>query len=170
MGIEPHIVKSFRAVLEWVSLAIVFTRRWLPIAMDKKDYTPKDLASIMKDANVRHILHSSLDSVMSNRVIECKNFWHTLEVKCQGAATIKKKRKTILTQEYEDFDSRADDSLTDIYDRFQKLLTDLSLRDKEYDLEDSNLKFLLALPEKWNLKLTSIRDNYDLEDTYPDEI
>ena len=34
------------------------------------------------------------------------------------------------------------------YERFLKLLNDLSLVDKEYDLEASNLKFLLALPEK----------------------
>ncbi|KAL8092433.1 hypothetical protein AgCh_034637 [Apium graveolens] len=36
--------------------------------------------------------------------------------------------------------------------------------------EDSNLKFLLALLKKWDLKVTSIRDNYDLEDTSLDEI
>lgn len=40
--------------------------------MEMKDYTPKDKASIMKDSNVRHLLHSSLDNVMSNRVIGCK--------------------------------------------------------------------------------------------------
>ncbi|KAL8103854.1 hypothetical protein AgCh_028153 [Apium graveolens] len=54
--------------------------------------------------------------------------------------------------------------------RFAKLLNDLSLVDKEYDLEDSNLKFLLALPENWDLKSTTIRDNYDLTETTLDEI
>ncbi|KAL8135806.1 hypothetical protein AgCh_010426 [Apium graveolens] len=47
---------------------------------------------------------------------------------------------------------------------------DLSLVDKEYDPEDSNLKFLLALPEKWDLKATTIRDNYELADMSLDEI
>ena len=42
--------------------------------------------------------------------------------------------------------------------------------DKEYDLEDSNLKFLLALPENWDLKSSTIRDNYDLTETTLDEI
>ncbi|XP_074324090.1 uncharacterized protein LOC141661009 [Apium graveolens] len=112
---------------------------------DKKGYTPEDLSSIIKDAKVRHIFHNNLDSVMSNRVIGCKTskeIWDTLEVKCQGT---KKNMRTILTQEYENFDSKSDESLTEIYDRFQKLINDLSLVDKEYDLEDSNLKFLLAL-------------------------
>ncbi|KAL8155574.1 hypothetical protein AgCh_000820 [Apium graveolens] len=38
------------------------------------------------------------------------------------------------------------------------------------DDKDSNLKFLLALPEKWDYKVTSIRDNYQLDITPLDEI
>ncbi|KAL8155163.1 hypothetical protein AgCh_000526 [Apium graveolens] len=143
------------------------------IDKDRKDYTPKDISSIMKDAKVRHILNNSLDSVMSNRVIGCKTtkeIWDALEVKCQGTTVIKKNRRTVLTQEYEHFDSRDNESLFKIYERFQKLLNDLSLVNKEYDLEDSNLKFLLALPENWDFKVTSIRDNYQLYITPLDEI
>ncbi|KAL8110327.1 hypothetical protein AgCh_026159 [Apium graveolens] len=82
----------------------------------------------------------------------------------------KKNRRIVLTQEYEHFDSRDNESLTEIYDRFQKLLNDLSLVNKEYNLGDSNLKFLLALPEKWDFKVTSIRDYYQLDITPLDEI
>ncbi|KAL8112899.1 hypothetical protein AgCh_020272 [Apium graveolens] len=53
---------------------------------------------------------------------------------------------------------------------FVKLLNDLSLVDKEYDLKDSNIKFLLALPENWDLESTTIRDNYDLTETTLDKI
>ncbi|KAL8155275.1 hypothetical protein AgCh_000593 [Apium graveolens] len=138
-----------------------------------KDYTPKDISSIVKAAKVRYILHNSLDSIISNRVIRCqiaKEIWDAFEVKCQGTTTMKKNRRTVLTQEYEHFDSRDNESLTEIYDRFQKLLNDLSLVNKEYDLEDSNLKFLLAHPEKWDFKVISIRDNYQLDITPLDEI
>ncbi|KAL8114593.1 hypothetical protein AgCh_021454 [Apium graveolens] len=117
------------------------------IPKEKGDYTAEDISSIAKDARVRHLLYSAIDNVMSNR-----------------------NRRTILTQEYEHFDSKADESLTDLYNRFVKLLNDLSLVDKEYDLKDSNLKFLLALPENWDLKSTTIRDNYDLTETTLDEI
>ncbi|KAK1360613.1 hypothetical protein POM88_045087 [Heracleum sosnowskyi] len=143
------------------------------VPKETKDLTPEDISSIAKDAKVRHLLHSALDNVMSNRVIGCKTakeIWDSLEVRCQGTSAIKKNRKTILTQEYEHFDSRSDESLTDTYDRFCKLLNDLSLVDKEYDLEESNLKFLLSLPERWDLKATTIRDNYDLAETDLDEI
>ena len=78
---------------------------------------------------------------------------------------MKKIRRTIVNHQYEHIDSKVDKSLFEIYDRFQKLLNDLSLVDIEYDPADSNLKVLLALPQKCDLKVISIRDNYDLEDT-----
>ncbi|KAL8121919.1 hypothetical protein AgCh_018595 [Apium graveolens] len=143
------------------------------IPKEKSEYIAEDISSIAKDARVRHLLHSAIDNVMSNRVIGCKTakeIWDALETRCQGTDAIKKNRRTILTQEYEHFDSKADESLTDLYDRFVKLLNDLSLVDKEYDLEDSNLKFFLTLPENWDLKSTTIRDNYDLTETTLDEI
>ncbi|KAK1388337.1 hypothetical protein POM88_016515 [Heracleum sosnowskyi] len=143
------------------------------VPKEKKDLTPGDISSIAKDAKVRHLLHSALDNFMSNRVIGCKTakeIWDVLEVRCQGTSAIKKNMKTILTQEYEHFYSRPDETLTETYDKFCKLLNDLSLVDKEYELEESNLKFLLSLPERWDLKATTIRDNYDLAETDLDEI
>ncbi|KAL8097342.1 hypothetical protein AgCh_030472 [Apium graveolens] len=143
------------------------------IPKEKSEYTAEDISSIAKDVKVKHLLHSAIDNVMSNKVIHCKTakeIWDALETRCQGTDAIKKNRRTILTQEYEHFDSKADESLTDLYDRFVKLLNDLSLVDKEYDLEDSNLKFLLTLPESWDLKSTTIRDNYALDETTLDEI
>ncbi|KAL8093227.1 hypothetical protein AgCh_035208 [Apium graveolens] len=143
------------------------------VPKEKSDYTAEDIALIAKDAKVRHLLHSAIDNVISNRVINCKTvkeIWDALEIRCQRTDSIKKNRKTILTQKYEHFDSKSNESLTDLYDRFVKILNDLSLVDKEYDIEDSNLKFLLALPESWDLKATIIRDNYNLEETTLDEI
>ncbi|KAL8147633.1 hypothetical protein AgCh_005090 [Apium graveolens] len=127
---------------------VVVDQPAMTIPKEKGEYTAEDISSMAKDSRVRHLLHSAIDNVMSNR----------------------KNKRTILTQEYEHFDSKADESLTDLYERFVKLLNDLSLVDKKYDLEDSNLKLLLALPENWDLKSTTIRDNYDLTETTLDEI
>ncbi|KAK1390008.1 hypothetical protein POM88_018186 [Heracleum sosnowskyi] len=63
-----------------------------------------------------------------------------------GSASVKKNRRALLIQEYEQFDARPDESLTDLYDRFLTLLNNLSLVGKEYVSEDSNTKFLRALP------------------------
>ena len=71
------------------------------VSKEKKDMTPEDLLSITNDAKVKHLLHSALDNVMSNRVIHCKStkdIWNALEVRCQGTASIKKNRRNILTK------------------------------------------------------------------------
>ena len=63
------------------------------IPKEKKDLTPEDISSIAKDAKVRHLLHSALDNVMSNRVIGCKTakeIWDALEVRCQGTSAIRR--------------------------------------------------------------------------------
>ncbi|KAL8109510.1 hypothetical protein AgCh_025569 [Apium graveolens] len=143
------------------------------IPKEKIEYTAEDISSISKDAKVMHLLHSAINNVMSNRVIQCKTakeIWDALEIRCQGTDAIKKNKRIILTQEYEHFDSKSDKSLTDLYDRFVKLLNDLSLVDKKHDIEGSNLKFLLALPECWDLKATILRDNYGHDETTLDEI
>ncbi|KAL8125834.1 hypothetical protein AgCh_013216 [Apium graveolens] len=111
----------------------------MTVPKEKSEYTTKDISSIAKDAKVRHLLHSAIDNVMSNRVINCntvKEIWDALETRCQGTDAIKKNRT----------------------------------HSREYDLEDINLKFLLALPECEDLKVTTIRDNYALDETTLDEI
>ena len=42
----------------------------------------------------------------------------------------------------------------------------MSLVDKEYDFEDSNLKFLLALREKWDLEEMSLDEIYGMLNTH----
>ncbi|KAK1382695.1 hypothetical protein POM88_020430 [Heracleum sosnowskyi] len=139
----------------------------------KSEWTPEEKAHVLREPKIKNILHSSLDAVMSNRVIACKSskeIWDTLETQCQGSASVKKNRRALLIQEYEQFDARPDESLTDLYDRFLTLLNSLSLVDKEYETEDSNTKFLRALPEEWDTQTSIIRHQYDLNTVSLDEV
>ncbi|KAK1388396.1 hypothetical protein POM88_016574 [Heracleum sosnowskyi] len=139
----------------------------------KSEWTPEEKAHVLREPKIKNILHSSLDAVMSNRVIACKSskeIWDTLETQCQGSASVKKNRRALLIQEYEQFDARPDESLTDLYDRFLTLLNSLPLVDKEYETEDSNTKFLRALPEEWDTQTSIIRHQYDLNTVSLDEV
>ncbi|KAK1397404.1 hypothetical protein POM88_007267 [Heracleum sosnowskyi] len=139
----------------------------------KSEWTPEEKSHVLREPKIKNILHSSLDAVMSNRVIACnsaKEIWDTLETQCQGSASVKKNRRALLIQEYEQFDARPDESLTDLYDRFLTLLNSLSLVDKEYETEDSNTKFLRALPEEWDPQTSIIRHQYDLNTVSLDEV
>ncbi|XP_074351812.1 uncharacterized protein LOC141690957 [Apium graveolens] len=106
------------------------------VRKEKSKWSDPGKASMLKDAKVRNILDNSLDNVMSNRVISCKTakeIWDALETHCQGTMAIKNNRRVILVQKYEQFDVKANESITDIYNRFLTLLNDISLVGKEYD-------------------------------------
>ena len=143
------------------------------VAKDKFEWTAEEKADVLKDAKVRNILHNRLDEVLSNRVITCKTakeIWDALEVQCQGTVAIKKNRRTLLIQEYEQFEAKTDESLTEVYDKFLSLLNELSLVGKVYDFEDSNTKFLRALTEDWDTQTSILRHHYDLNEISLDEI
>ena len=76
----------------------------------------------------------------------------------------------MLIQEYEHFEAKTDESLTEVYDRFLSLLNELSLVGKVYDFEDSNTKFLRDLSEDWDTQTSIIRHQYDLNEISLDEI
>ena len=121
------------------------------IIKEKSEWSPEEKIEAIKDVKVKTILHNSLDHVMSNRVIACrtsKEIWDALEIQCQGTKEIKKNRRAILIQEYEYFEAKSDESLTDVYDRFLTLLNELTLVGQMHPNEFSNTKFLRSLPEE----------------------
>ena len=143
------------------------------IIKEKSEWSPEDKIEALKDVKVKTILHNSLDHVMSNRVIACrttKEIWDALEVQCQGTKEIKKNRRAILIQEYEYFEAKSDESLTDVYDRFLTLLNELALVGQTYPNEFSNTKFLRSLPEEWDVQTSIIRYGNDLEAVSLDEL
>ncbi|XP_074355886.1 uncharacterized protein LOC141695546 [Apium graveolens] len=130
------------------------------VRKERSKWLDPEKASMLKGAKVRNIMRNSLDNVMSNRVIACKTLkeiWDALETQCQGTMAIKNNRRVILVQEYKQFDAKADESKTDIHNRFLTLLNDLSFVGNEYDIEDSNTKFMRALPEDWDTQASIIR-------------
>ena len=82
---------------------------------------------------------------------------------CEGTKPVKKNMKFMLIQEYEYFEVRPGETLTETYDRFTKLLNDMAMHEKYYDNEDVNTKFIRCLPEMYDeIKTTTIREANDL--------
>ncbi|KAL8094142.1 hypothetical protein AgCh_035852 [Apium graveolens] len=68
---------------------------------EKSEWTPEEKVAMLKDAKVRNILHNSLDSVMSNRVIAyktAKEICDALKTQCQGTMSIKKNKRAVMIQ------------------------------------------------------------------------
>ncbi|KAL8114672.1 hypothetical protein AgCh_021511 [Apium graveolens] len=63
---------------------------------------------------------------------------------------------------YKGFMARPKESITHVFERFNKLINDLQLHDKYYEAKEVNLKFLLTLPDHLELKISAIREGRDL--------
>ena len=133
----------------------------------KDEWTKEDKENFLKDVKVINILVNSLDSILTNYVLSCETaneVWNRLQVHCEGTKPIKKNMKSLLIQEYEYFEAKSEETLTEIYDRFTKLLNDMAMHDKYYDNEDINTKSIRSLPEMYDDKTTTIREANDLNE------
>ncbi|GJT18165.1 ribonuclease H-like domain-containing protein [Tanacetum coccineum] len=76
---------------------------------------------------------------------------HDLEVtRFGGNATTKKTQKTLLKQQYENFNATSAESLDSIFNRLQKIVSRLAILGVIIAQEDLNLNFLSSLLPDWN--------------------
>nr|GEV82212.1 uncharacterized mitochondrial protein AtMg00810-like [Tanacetum cinerariifolium] len=103
-------------------------------------------------------IHKDAKSLME--AIE-KRFGRNKETKVQ---------KTLLKQQYENFTGSNSESLDQIHDRLQKLISQLEILGESLSQEDINLKFLRSLPSEWKTHTLIWRNKADLEDQSLDDL
>nr|GEZ88794.1 hypothetical protein [Tanacetum cinerariifolium] len=85
-----------------------------------------------------------------NQYKDAKTMFAAIETRfCKNEAT-KKTQKTLLKQLYENFIAAGTKSLDLIFNRLQKLVSQLAVLGVFFSQEDLNLIFLRSLPSKWN--------------------
>ena len=57
---------------------------------------------------------------------------------------------------------KPNESITRVFERFNKLINDLQLHNKNYETKEVNLKFLLTMPDHLESKISVIREGRDL--------
>nr|GEU91550.1 putative ribonuclease H-like domain-containing protein [Tanacetum cinerariifolium] len=82
----------------------------------------------------------------------------------------KKVQKTLLKQQYENFNGSSSESLDQIHDRLQKLISQLEILGESLSQEDINLKFLKSLPSEWRTHTLIWRNKADPEDQSLDDL
>ncbi|KAJ9550759.1 hypothetical protein OSB04_014804 [Centaurea solstitialis] len=95
---------------------------------------------------------------------DAKSLWTALEKRFSGTKSTKRNQKAILKQQYENFTSLKNESMTQTFDRFNKLIGELATVDVKMDKDDVNRKFLRSLGEEWTIYTVSFRQGDDLED------
>ncbi|GJY85360.1 hypothetical protein Tco_0499386 [Tanacetum coccineum] len=87
-----------------------------------------------------------------------------------GNKESKKMQKTIIKQNYENFDASSQEGWDKTYDRFQKLISQLEIHGEVISQEDANLKLLRSLPSAWNNIALIMRNKSDLDTLSMDDL
>ena len=134
---------------------------------DPKDYTADERADSALDLNLQLILVESLDPIMYNHVVNCidaKHIWDTIQTINEGTEEVRENRLEILTSEYEHFTSNPDEGISEVFERYNKLINNLNLHGKHYTQREINRKFLLTLPTHLEHRITAIRESRDMNE------
>nr|GEX86277.1 ribonuclease H-like domain-containing protein [Tanacetum cinerariifolium] len=82
---------------------------------------------------------------------DAKSLMEAIENRFGGNKETKKVQKTLLKQQYENFSGTSSESLNQIHDRLQKLISQLEILGETISQEDINLKFLRSLPSDFKI-------------------
>ncbi|KAJ9544076.1 hypothetical protein OSB04_023783 [Centaurea solstitialis] len=99
-----------------------------------------------------------------------KFLWEALEKRFARSKSSKRNQKAILKQQYENFMSSKNESMTQTFDRFNKLIGELATIGVKMDNDDLNRKFLRSLGEEWIIYTVPFRQNDNLDDKELDDL
>nr|GFB25916.1 hypothetical protein [Tanacetum cinerariifolium] len=101
---------------------------------------------------------------------DAKTLIEAIEKRFGGNTETKKVQKTLLKQQYENFTGSSFESLDQIHDRLQKIVSQLEIHGVSLSQEDVNLKFLRSLPSEWKTHTLIWRNKSDLEEHSLDDL
>ncbi|GJY90365.1 putative ribonuclease H-like domain-containing protein [Tanacetum coccineum] len=99
-----------------------------------------------------------------------KTLMEAIEKRFGGNKESKKTQKTLLKQQYKNFNGSSSEGLDQIYDKLQKLISQLEILGENISQEDMNLKFLRSLPSEWKTHTLIWRNKPDLDTLSMDDL
>nr|GEW16052.1 hypothetical protein [Tanacetum cinerariifolium] len=105
-----------------------------------------------------------------NELKDAKSLMEAIEKRFEGNKETKKVQKTLLKQQYENFSGTSSESLDQIHDRLQKLISQLDILGETISQEDINLNFFRSLPSEWKTHTLIWRNKANLEEQSLDDL
>ncbi|GKA11075.1 putative ribonuclease H-like domain-containing protein [Tanacetum coccineum] len=99
-----------------------------------------------------------------------KTLMEAIEKRFGGNKESKKTQKTLLKQQYENFNGSSSEGLDQTYDKLQKLISQLEILGETISQEDMNMKFLRSLPSEWKTHTLIWRNKPDLDTLSMDDL
>ncbi|GJR77887.1 ribonuclease H-like domain-containing protein [Tanacetum coccineum] len=105
-----------------------------------------------------------------NQYKDAKSLFAAIETRFDGNKATKKTQKTLLKQMYENFYALSIECLDFIFNRLQKIVSQLAVLGEFISQEGLNLKFLRSLPSEWNTHVVVWRNKPDLDTMSIDDL
>ncbi|GJV18986.1 ribonuclease H-like domain-containing protein [Tanacetum coccineum] len=105
-----------------------------------------------------------------HEIKDAKSLWAAIKSRFGGNVESKKMQKNVLKQKFENFFVSDTEGLDKAYDRFQKLISLLEVYGAAVSNEDTNQKFLRALPSSWNNVSLIMRNKDGINDLDIDDL
>ncbi|GJU44374.1 ribonuclease H-like domain-containing protein [Tanacetum coccineum] len=126
----------------------------------------KEKVQKKNDMKARSILLMELPNerlMTFNQYKDAKTLFAAIQTRFGGNEATKKTQKTLLKQMYENFSAPSIESLDSIFNRLQKIVSQLAILGENMLQKDLNLKFLRSLPSEWNTHVVVWRNKPDLD-------
>ena len=112
-----------------------------PRLKPRNELTGDDRTHLTLNAKAMNVLYSALNSNESIRVKGCrsaKEIWDKLREIHEGSENVREQKKSILVTKYESFTMEPHENVDKMYCRFNDLIKDLEVLEKEYSLGEKN--------------------------------
>ncbi|GJZ32209.1 putative ribonuclease H-like domain-containing protein [Tanacetum coccineum] len=128
--------------------------------------TTEEKAQKKNDVKARSMLLMALPNehlMTFNQYKDAKTLFAAIQTRFGGNDATKKTQKTLPKQMYENFSAPSTESLDSIFNRLQKIVSQLAILGENISQEDLNLNFLRSLPSEWNTHVVVWRNKPDLD-------
>ncbi|GJW70787.1 putative ribonuclease H-like domain-containing protein [Tanacetum coccineum] len=135
--------------------------------------TTEEKAQKKNDVKARSMLLMALPNehqLTFNQYKDAKTLFDAIQTRFGGNDATRKTQKTLLKQMYENFNALSTESLDSIFNRLQKIVSQLAILGENISQEDLNLKFLRSLPSEWNTHVVVWRNKSDLDTMSIDDL
>nr|GFB66226.1 hypothetical protein [Tanacetum cinerariifolium] len=101
---------------------------------------------------------------------DAKTLFKAIQARFGGNDATKNTQRTLLKQMYENFSTPSTKSLESIFNRLQKIVSQLAILGENISQEDLNIKFLRSFPSEWNTHVVVWRNKADLDTISIDDL
>lgn len=143
------------------------------VAKSESEWNDDDLKIMQANAKAINVLYYALDTLEFNRISSCesaKEIWNKLELTYEGTNQVDESKKNFLIHDYEMFEMKPEESISEMLSRFTDIINGLKCLGKVYSNNEQVRKVLKSLPKNWEAKVAEIQEVKNLDSLSLEEL